>query len=89
MSEPVGPLMRARLDRHQTAHLAPRARQRARALRKALYASWSVAELHAEAASLAGAQRRAYPSKAYFLAQLVDDVAAQLEARAEQERRSA
>lgn len=76
--------IRAALDRHLARNLNPRARARARALRNALYASWTVRELRAEYVRVLGAKVDASGARNVWLGVLLDDLAGHVESRAEQ-----
>ena len=74
------PTTRARLDRHLTADLCPRARVRARELRNALYAVLSLRELRAEYMRVLEARTAASGARNVVLGVLGDDLAEWIEA---------
>lgn len=76
------PAIRRVLDAHLTRPLCPKARERARALRRAMCASWPLALLRAEYVRVLGARQVSSGPHHYFLGQLLEDLRTRAETRA-------
>lgn len=72
---------RERLAAHLSRRLCPAAQARAREFRRALYASLSLAELRLEYGAVMGARNAADGAQHVFLAELANDLAAQVDQR--------
>lgn len=79
------PAIRRILDAHLTRRLAPKVRERARNLRKAMYPGWGEKQLRAEYVLILGARQVAGGAQHYFLGQLLEDLHQHLNALMRQE----
>lgn len=77
--------MRRTIDAHTERPLIPRARVRARSLRRALYPFLPIPELRLEYVRLLGERQLAVGERHYFIGLLLEDLATHIEIRSDLE----